>query len=141
MFSGIKKAVIKSRIKELLKSKKYVNFLLGGYKSTGGKVANYIQTFWSGIFASSAKVGEINPEVAANIVAESYDPIMNIIKESKELVKIFEEHKPLLKEVWDEVNKEWNKWEKQYLNEAEDIGKDIKDLVNLAKDLNKEHLQ
>jgi hypothetical protein len=140
MFKGIKKAVIRSRIESLLTSTDY-GFLKAGYRSTGGKVAQFFSKFYNGAFATTSQILEADPKQVANMVAEAYEPAMNIVKSLKELQTVFEDHKPYLKELLEKVNEEADKWEKDWTPLSDDIQKDFDSIANIGKELNDKYLQ
>ncbi len=140
MFKGLKKSIIRTRIETLLTSNKFTS-IKGGYSSIGAKIAKYVSTFYNGTFQSSAEILDADPEQVANIVAECYDPIMNIIKEVKNIQQVLKEHNPAIQETINNVKEEWAKWEAQAEAEIKEVVEDSNDIIGFCNDAVEDYLK
>lgn len=141
MFNGLKKSIIRNRVKEAMASQNY-SLMTGGVKSTISKVASYYKNGINGVCQSVLDpISKADHDTVANIVAEAYEPIQAIVKANKDLGKIIDNNADFFKALGKDIYEGWEKWESSVQKTSEELVKDSESIVDLGKEIYKDHLE
>ena len=141
MFNGIKKIVIKARIKAFLNDPLFVESVLGGLRSTGGKFGELCRKYYTyGTTGIVDPIQEADSDKLSTLLAELAIPSIKIFDALKDMTKIIKEDEEFIKSIGGGILEALGKYDNEMEESVDGIHKDSKDIQDVAINLFKKHI-